>query len=81
MAVPQKKAVILPLSEERQRFQRVRVSLLGRDLLAAPRGLSRRERHRQVNAAAAGRGIPAANSTSIAVICRVASAVAAPNLP
>jgi len=33
MAVPQKKAVILPLSEERRRFQRVRVSLLGRDLL------------------------------------------------
>jgi hypothetical protein len=80
MAVPQKKAVILPLSEERRRFQRVRVSLLGRDLLAAPRGLSRRERHWQVNAAAAG-SIPAADSISIAVIRRVASAVAAPNLP
>ena len=37
MAVPQKKAVILPLSEERRRFQRVRVSLLGRYLLADPR--------------------------------------------
>ena len=34
MAVPQKKAVILPLSEERRRLQRVRVSLLGRYLPA-----------------------------------------------
>src|SRR6266481_7114305 len=34
MAVPQKKAVILPLSEERRRFQRVRVNLLGRYMLA-----------------------------------------------
>lgn len=33
MAFPQKKAVILPLSEERRRFQRVRVSLLGRYML------------------------------------------------
>jgi hypothetical protein len=39
MAVPQKKVMIFRLSHERQRFQRVRVSLLGRDLLAAPRGL------------------------------------------
>src|SRR6266567_6356506 len=34
MAFPQKKAVILPLSEERRRFQRVRVNLLGRYMLA-----------------------------------------------
>ena len=33
MAIPQKKAVILPLSEERRRFQRVRVNLLGRYML------------------------------------------------
>src|SRR6266568_3007473 len=34
MAVPQKKAVFLPLSEERRRFQRVQVNLLGRYMLA-----------------------------------------------
>src|ERR1051325_8260463 len=34
MALPQKKAVILPLSEERRRFQRVRVNLLGRYMLS-----------------------------------------------
>jgi PilZ domain-containing protein len=34
MAIPQKKPVILPLSEERRRFQRVRVNLLGRYMLA-----------------------------------------------
>src|SRR6202171_5989911 len=34
MALPQKKSVILPLSEERRRFQRVRVNLLGRYMLA-----------------------------------------------
>ena len=34
MAIPQKKVVILPLSEERRRFQRVRVNLLGRYMLA-----------------------------------------------
>ena len=34
MAVPQKKALILPLSEERRRFQRVSVNLLGRYMLA-----------------------------------------------
>src|ERR1700687_5664125 len=34
MAFPQKKAAILPLSEERRRFQRVRVNLLGRYMLA-----------------------------------------------
>jgi len=34
MAFPQKKAVILPLSEERRRSQRVRVNLLGRYMLA-----------------------------------------------
>ena len=34
MAFPQKKAVFLPLSEERRRFQRVRVNLLGRYMLA-----------------------------------------------
>src|SRR5262245_64746980 len=33
MAVPQKQAVILPLSQERRRFQRVRVNLLGRYML------------------------------------------------
>jgi hypothetical protein len=33
-AFPQKKSIILPLSEERRRFQRVRVSLLGRYMLA-----------------------------------------------
>src|SRR5262249_9170035 len=37
MAVPQKEAVILPLSQERRRFQRVRVNLLGRYMLADPR--------------------------------------------
>jgi hypothetical protein len=68
MAVPQKKAVILPLSEERRRLQRVRVSLLGAICRRTAARTSRGERHRQVNAAAAGRGIPAANSTSIAVI-------------
>src|ERR1700694_1588031 len=34
MAFPQTKAVILPMSEERRRFQRVRVNLLGRYMLA-----------------------------------------------
>jgi hypothetical protein len=34
MSIPQKKTVILPLSEERRRFQRVRVNLLGRYMLA-----------------------------------------------
>src|SRR5499426_3819543 len=34
MAFAQKKAVILPLSEERRRFQRVSVNLLGRYMLA-----------------------------------------------
>lgn len=34
MSIPQKKAVILPLSQERRRFQRVRVNLLGRYMLA-----------------------------------------------
>ena len=34
MSLPQKKAVILPLSQERRRFQRVRVNLLGRYMLA-----------------------------------------------
>src|SRR3954447_935068 len=34
MALPQKKSLILPLSEERRRFQRVRVNLLGRYMLA-----------------------------------------------
>src|SRR3954447_5357445 len=33
MSLPQRKAVILPLSEERRRFQRVRVNLLGRYIL------------------------------------------------
>jgi hypothetical protein len=34
MPLPQKKALILPLSQERRRFQRVRVNLLGRYMLA-----------------------------------------------
>ena len=34
MALPQSKAAILPLAEERRRFQRVRVNLLGRYMLA-----------------------------------------------
>jgi hypothetical protein len=34
MSIPQKKAVILPLSQERRRFQRVNVNLLGRYMLA-----------------------------------------------
>ncbi len=34
MAFPQKKALILPLSQERRRFQRVAVNLLGRYMLA-----------------------------------------------
>ena len=34
MSLPQKKLVILPLSQERRRFQRVRVNLLGRYMLA-----------------------------------------------
>lgn len=34
MALAQKKTLILPLSEERRRFQRVRVNLLGRYMLA-----------------------------------------------
>jgi len=34
MSFPQKKHLILPLSEERRRFQRVRVNLLGRYMLA-----------------------------------------------
>ena len=34
MALPQEKPVILPLSEERRRHQRVRVNLLGRYMLA-----------------------------------------------
>ena len=34
MALPQTKTVILPLAEERRRFQRVRVNLLGRYMLA-----------------------------------------------
>ena len=34
MSLPLKKALILPLSEERRRFQRVRVNLLGRYMLA-----------------------------------------------
>src|SRR5712691_6251812 len=44
MVQPQKKAVILPLSEERRRFQRVRVNLLGRYML-----LDRREYPCQVS--------------------------------
>jgi len=34
MSFPQKRAVILPLSQERRRFQRVKVNLLGRYMLA-----------------------------------------------
>ncbi len=34
MSIPQKKLLILPLSQERRRFQRVRVNLLGRYMLA-----------------------------------------------
>src|ERR1700680_2561905 len=34
MSLPQKKYVVLPLSEERRRFQRVQVDLLGRYMLA-----------------------------------------------
>src|SRR5258705_6095814 len=34
MALAQRKSVILPLSEERRRHQRVRVNLLGRYMLA-----------------------------------------------
>src|SRR3979411_1177858 len=34
MSLPQKKHMILPLSEERRRFQRVQVDLLGRYMLA-----------------------------------------------
>jgi hypothetical protein len=34
MSFPQKKLVILPLSQERRRFQRVKVNLLGRYMLA-----------------------------------------------
>src|SRR5580704_15980693 len=34
MPLPQKKHMILPLSEERRRFQRVQVDLLGRYMLA-----------------------------------------------
>src|SRR2546430_14342382 len=34
MTLPQKKLNIIPLSEERRRFQRVRVNLLGRYMLA-----------------------------------------------
>ena len=34
MSLPQKKHMILPLSEERRRFQRVHVDLLGRYMLA-----------------------------------------------
>jgi PilZ domain len=34
MALPQSQSVILPLSQERRRFQRVRVNLLGRYMLA-----------------------------------------------
>ncbi len=34
MSLPQRKPVVLPLSAERRRFQRVRVSLLGRYMLA-----------------------------------------------
>src|SRR5437762_2850314 len=33
MSIPQRKSLILPLSEERRRFQRVRVNLLGRYML------------------------------------------------
>src|SRR5260370_16277528 len=34
MAVPQRKTAVLPLSQERRRFQRVQVNLLGRYMLA-----------------------------------------------
>src|SRR3954468_16569189 len=34
MSLPLKKSLILPLSQERRRFQRVRVNLLGRYMLA-----------------------------------------------
>src|SRR6185369_3243105 len=34
MSLPQRKAVLLPLAEERRRFQRVRVNLLGRYMLS-----------------------------------------------
>jgi PilZ domain len=34
MSFPQKKSVVLPLSQERRRFQRVKVNLLGRYMLA-----------------------------------------------
>jgi hypothetical protein len=34
MSIPQKRPVILPLSQERRRFQRVKVNLLGRYMLA-----------------------------------------------
>src|SRR6476620_8213246 len=34
MSLPQKKSVIFPLSQERRRFQRVQVNLLGRYMLA-----------------------------------------------
>src|SRR5438067_5641630 len=34
MTLPQKKLTVIPLSEERRRFQRVRVNLLGRYMLA-----------------------------------------------
>jgi hypothetical protein len=34
MAFPPKKHVVLPLSEERRRFQRVKVNLLGRYMLS-----------------------------------------------
>jgi hypothetical protein len=44
MSLPQKKHMILPLSEERRRFQRVQVDLLGRYMLA-----DRREFPCQVN--------------------------------
>jgi len=40
MALPQQKVLILPLSEERRRFQRVRVNLLGRYMLADRREFS-----------------------------------------
>src|SRR5439155_19431296 len=44
MTFPQRKHLILPLSEERRRFQRVRVNLLGRYML-----LDRREYPCQVS--------------------------------
>jgi hypothetical protein len=40
MAFPQKKPVVLPLSEERRRFQRVKVNLLGRYMLSDRREFS-----------------------------------------